>query len=205
MLRQWDIDQVAVGLGGALVVQTKWGSDEAAVHDLAAVATKLKSDAENVRLMLKARLGNTPVRAVVVIWGPAARQDAAVPSTRSVAYRALAVAAGATCLAGFDPDETIWLTDVITGCRMADPWRTELVATGSTTARGHGSTEVRRGEGSRGGRAHRLVRLTSFALVRVGAVRCCAFRLATWITELTLCRGFASEVAGLPLHHHGAA
>ena len=37
-------------------------------------------------------------------------------------YRALAVSGGATCLAGFDPDETIWLTDVVTKCRMADGW-----------------------------------------------------------------------------------
>lgn len=37
-------------------------------------------------------------------------------------YRALAVDGGATCIAGFDPDETIWLTDVLTSCRTSEPW-----------------------------------------------------------------------------------
>ena len=79
--------RVAVGPGGALVVQAKWGSDEAGVHDLAALATKLKSDAEDVRLMPKARPGNAPVRAVVVIWGRAAARMRRSPRARSVACR----------------------------------------------------------------------------------------------------------------------
>ncbi len=80
VLRHWDIDHVAVGPGGVLVVQTKWSSDEAGMHDLATVTRQLKKDAEDVRLMLKARLAGAPARAVVVVWGPAARRDAAIPS-----------------------------------------------------------------------------------------------------------------------------
>ena len=57
VLRHWDIDHVAIGPGGLLVVQTKWSSDEAALRDLTSVTAGLRADAEDVRLMLKARLG----------------------------------------------------------------------------------------------------------------------------------------------------
>lgn len=38
-------------------------------------------------------------------------------------YRALPVAGGAcTCIAGWDPDETIWLTDVLASAKLAARW-----------------------------------------------------------------------------------
>ena len=80
VLRRWDIDHVAIGPGGLLVVQTKWSSDEAAMRDLTSVTADLRADAEDVRLMLKARLGSAPTTAVIVVWGPAARRDSAFPS-----------------------------------------------------------------------------------------------------------------------------
>jgi hypothetical protein len=51
------------------VVQTKWISDEAGTRELPAVASALKADSEDVRLMLKARLGTAPTRAVVAVCG----------------------------------------------------------------------------------------------------------------------------------------
>ena len=41
-------------------------------------------------------------------------------------YRALLVSSGATCLAGFDPDETIWLTDVVTAGRIVEAWEGDI-------------------------------------------------------------------------------
>lgn len=35
-------------------------------------------------------------------------------------YRALPVSGGATCLTGFDPDETVWLADVVTDARLVE-------------------------------------------------------------------------------------
>lgn len=41
-------------------------------------------------------------------------------------YRALPVFGGATCLAGFDPDETIWLTDAVTAARRVEAWEDDI-------------------------------------------------------------------------------
>jgi len=41
-------------------------------------------------------------------------------------YRALPVSGGATCLSGFDPDETLWLTDVVADARSAGPWEGDV-------------------------------------------------------------------------------
>jgi hypothetical protein len=79
VLRHWDIDHVAVGPGGLLVVETKWASDEAGLRDLPTWVKHLERDAEDLRLMLRPRLGACPVHAMVTVWGPAARRDEAFP------------------------------------------------------------------------------------------------------------------------------
>lgn len=38
------------------------------------------------------------------------------------AYRALPVGSACTCLAGWDPDETIWLGDVLVSPRLVARW-----------------------------------------------------------------------------------
>ena len=80
VLRHWDIDHVAVGPGGLLVIQTKWASDEAALRDLPTWVRQLESDAHDLTLMLRPRLGTCPVHAMVTVWGPAARRDEAFPA-----------------------------------------------------------------------------------------------------------------------------
>jgi hypothetical protein len=102
VLRRWDIDHVAIGPGGLLVVQTKWSSDEAAMRDLTSVTAGLRADAEDVRLMLKARLGSAPTRAVVVVWGPAARRESALPSEAVAGVHIVAGRHLASLLKSFD-------------------------------------------------------------------------------------------------------
>ena len=41
-------------------------------------------------------------------------------------YRALPVSGGATCLAGFDPDETIWLTEAVTAAKRPEAWEGDI-------------------------------------------------------------------------------
>ncbi len=77
VLRKWDIDHVAVGPGGLLVVQTKWRSSVVDFQDLRVEASKLGRDAEDVRAMIRARLGTAPTTVVLVIWGPGAWHDEA--------------------------------------------------------------------------------------------------------------------------------
>lgn len=80
VLRHWDIDHVAVGPGGLLVVQTKWVSDETGLRDLASWAKRIRADAQDVVLLLKPRLGKPPVHVLLVVWGPAARRDEPFPA-----------------------------------------------------------------------------------------------------------------------------
>ena len=101
VLRHWDIDHVAIGPGGLLVVQTKWSSDEAALRDLTSVTAGLRADAEDVRLMLKARLAQLRP-AVVVVWGPAARRDDALPSEAVAGVHVVAGRHLASLLKSFD-------------------------------------------------------------------------------------------------------
>ena len=79
VLRHWDIDHVAVGPGGLVVVQTKWASDEVGLRDLATWAERLERDAKDLRLVLRPRLGACPVHTLLTVWGPAARRDEAFP------------------------------------------------------------------------------------------------------------------------------
>jgi hypothetical protein len=75
VLRRWDIDHVAVGPGGLLVVQTKWRSGVVDLQELKEEASKLGKDAEDVRAMIRARLGVAPTTVALVVWGPGAWHD----------------------------------------------------------------------------------------------------------------------------------
>ncbi len=77
VLRRWDIDHVAVGPGGLLVVQTKWRSGAVDLQELKEEASKLGKDAEDVRGMIRARLGAAPTTVALVVWGPGAWHDEA--------------------------------------------------------------------------------------------------------------------------------
>jgi hypothetical protein len=71
-LRHADIDHVAIGPGGVLVVETKWRSDKDAFgQNLESLpVSRLLGSADDVRLMLQARLNGAAVKSVFVIWGP---------------------------------------------------------------------------------------------------------------------------------------
>jgi hypothetical protein len=75
VLRTADIDHVAIGPGGTIVVETKWRSD---VHAFGAKLewfnfSRLRRAARDIELMLQARLRGSPTHRVVVLWGPVAR------------------------------------------------------------------------------------------------------------------------------------
>ena len=102
VLRHWDIDHVAIGPGGLLVVQTKWSSDEAALPrpDLGdgrpeGGRRRRKADAQGAT-------GPAPTRAVVVVWGPAARRDDALPSEAVAGVHVVAGRHLASLLKSFD-------------------------------------------------------------------------------------------------------
>jgi hypothetical protein len=72
-----DIDHVAIGPGGILVVETKWRSDELGLGEKLQWLdfSGLRQNAREVRLWLKEHLGDAPARQVVVLWGPVARRN----------------------------------------------------------------------------------------------------------------------------------
>ena len=68
-----DIDHIAVGPGGLLVLETKWRSDPSDFDDqgwLTAGCRKLSENARLVRLSLQARLQDAPTRTAFVCWSP---------------------------------------------------------------------------------------------------------------------------------------
>lgn len=68
-----DIDHIAVGPGGLLVIETKWRSDPSDFDDqgwLTAGCRKLSENARLVRLSLQARLQTAPTRTAFVCWSP---------------------------------------------------------------------------------------------------------------------------------------
>ena len=70
-----DIDHVAVGPGGLVVVETKWKSDPTASDDsafLRADCEQVRERARLMRLTLQNRLRGAPTRPVIVYWGPGA-------------------------------------------------------------------------------------------------------------------------------------
>lgn len=70
----WDIDHVAVGPSGVLVVQTKWTSERVVIGpELRSIATTIKdvrADARSIGLLLLGRDWEKSTRSVVVYWGP---------------------------------------------------------------------------------------------------------------------------------------
>lgn len=77
-----DVDHIAVGPGGLIVIETKWTSQalnlaiRADTH--AGTVRALNERARRLRLMLKRHLGDTPVHTAVVLWGPEVVDDPAV-------------------------------------------------------------------------------------------------------------------------------
>jgi hypothetical protein len=70
-----DVDHIAVGPGGLIVAETKWMGDPSKSVDECwrrAVSEGVRKNARQIRLALRTRLGDAPVRAVVVYWGPVA-------------------------------------------------------------------------------------------------------------------------------------
>lgn len=82
VLRSADIDHVAIGAGGTVIVETKWRSDEHAFGNKLEWLdfSRLRKAAHDVELMLRARLGGSPTYRVVVLWGPVARDEKALGS-----------------------------------------------------------------------------------------------------------------------------
>jgi len=73
-----DIDHIAVGPGGLLVVETKWRSDPTDFDDqgwLTAECRKLSENARLIRLSLQARLQDAPTRTAFVCWSPGGSSD----------------------------------------------------------------------------------------------------------------------------------
>lgn len=79
VLRTSDIDHVAIGPGGLVVVETRWRSHE---HAFGAKLERFDFDrlrraADDVQSMLRARFQGSPTRRVVVLWEPVSRDEAA--------------------------------------------------------------------------------------------------------------------------------
>jgi hypothetical protein len=72
-----DADHVLVGPAGLFVLETKWSATPYRSDDprLAATVARLERRAKNTRLQFK-RLGVDTVTPVLVLWGPAARDNA---------------------------------------------------------------------------------------------------------------------------------
>jgi hypothetical protein len=88
-LHPWrDVDHVAVGPPGLLVVETKWSADAWPIGDapaadyaksrLAGHVEQAQRNAKDVKLWFRQSIGRAaPVRAVLVLWSSAPRQDGA--------------------------------------------------------------------------------------------------------------------------------
>jgi hypothetical protein len=73
-LREWDIDHIAVGPGGVLVVETKWSAapwtlDADVDNRVGRAVDRIAGDANRIRLMFPNRTAPTPVIAALVLWG----------------------------------------------------------------------------------------------------------------------------------------
>ena len=87
-VRPWawggDVDHLAVGPGGAIVIECKWVSDEHALdHD-----DRVQHDREQasrgagqIRNALRNRLHGAPVRSAVVYWGAVRKADGFIPGS----------------------------------------------------------------------------------------------------------------------------
>jgi hypothetical protein len=68
-----DIDHIAVGPGGLVVLETKWRSDPLALDDPESIRAECEQVRERtrlIRLALQSRLQGAPTRSVIVYWGP---------------------------------------------------------------------------------------------------------------------------------------
>lgn len=71
MLRHHDIDHIAVGPGGILVVESKWTSEPWAWDGpyLQRAVKRVQSDVMSVQGMIQSRVGRGKVSGAIVIWG----------------------------------------------------------------------------------------------------------------------------------------
>lgn len=86
-VRPWvkggDVDHLAIGPGGAVVIESKWVSDERTLQRSDRVEEdrkQLEKSAIRIRNTLRNRLQNAPIRSAVVYWGAVNHADAAVTS-----------------------------------------------------------------------------------------------------------------------------
>ncbi len=118
LLRQHDIDHIAVGPGGVVVVESKWTSEPWAWQGpyLASTVDRVKRDVLSVQGMIQARVGRGKVSGAVVIWG-AGLEECSEDLPRNVRGVAVADAESidvfldrATTVNAFSPDEieTVW-------------------------------------------------------------------------------------------------
>jgi len=84
MVGNGDIDHLAIGPGGLVVVETKWTSwrtdlanDSSSFNGAAKAVTER---ARRLRLVLTPQLRSAPVYSVVVVWGPEVGGDTQVPA-----------------------------------------------------------------------------------------------------------------------------
>ncbi len=69
-----DVDHIAVGPGGLVVLETKWSADPELLKDtqrIEADCAQVQRGAQQMRRALRARLKDAPVRMAVVYWGTA--------------------------------------------------------------------------------------------------------------------------------------
>ncbi len=70
----WDVDHVAIGPDGVLVVETKWRSsgwdNSEAAADISRAVRQVKGNANDVGLVLRSAIAGAPVRPVLVLWSP---------------------------------------------------------------------------------------------------------------------------------------
>ncbi len=86
MFRQWDIDHIAVGPNGVIVIETKWRSDPIDLTDpdqwLLDAADRLHRNERDVALHLGWSAAKQPdawITSVLVVWGPRITQPSAQP------------------------------------------------------------------------------------------------------------------------------
>lgn len=77
--RYGDVDHVAIGPGGVIVVETKWVSDGDLVEDqIRGDCGQARRGAKAIRLALQGRLRGAPVHTALVYWSP---NEVAIPAT----------------------------------------------------------------------------------------------------------------------------
>lgn len=83
-VRGGDVDHLAVGPGGAIVIETKWVSDELSLERSGRIQTdrdQATAGVDNIRRTLRGRLHEAPIRSAVVYWGAPDRPASFLKST----------------------------------------------------------------------------------------------------------------------------